>query len=124
MLTGKILIIDDEINVCKMLDMFFRGGGYEVKFTDNPEESLKIYKKFCPDLVLLDIRMPEVDGIEVLKSIRKINNEAKVIIISGMQDITTAKEAVKHGAIDYFPKPIQLDSLDDWIQMEIKRGTF
>ena len=69
-LSGKILIIDDDIDVCKMLAMFFRGDGYEVEYTNKPENSLSLFEEFCPDLVLLDILMPRVDGIEVLKKSR------------------------------------------------------
>ena len=82
------MIIDDEIEVCKMLEILFNGGEDEVKTTVNPSESLALYASFCPDIVLLDIMMPELDGIEVLKRIKKHDESAKVIMISGWQDIS------------------------------------
>ena len=121
--SGRILIVDDEIAVCKMLEMFFERGGYDVETITNPAQTTEVYAKFNPDIVLLDLLMPELDGISVLKKIKEIDETAKVIIISELQDIAMAKEALKHGAIDYFTKPIQLDNLDDWIQMELKRDS-
>ena len=106
-----------------MLEMFFERGGYDVESTTDPEQTTAIYARFSPDVVLLDLLMPELDGIDVLKRIKEIDESAKVIIISGLQDIAMAKEALRFGAIDYFTKPIQLDNLDDWIQMELKRDS-
>ena len=119
--SGRVMVVDDEIAVCKMLEMFFERGGYDVETTTDPAQTAAMYEKFRPDIVLLDLLMPEIDGISVLKRIKEIDESAKVIIISGLQDIGMAKEALMHGAIDYFTKPIQLDNLDDWIQMELKR---
>jgi len=65
--------------------------------------------------------MPEIDGIEILKRIKKEDGSARIIMMSGTDDTKMAKEALKYGAIDYFPKPIQLESLDDSIQFEFAR---
>lgn len=108
---NKILIIDDEEVNVRVLAMSLRSDGYEVLTAYSGEEGLQEYTKSSPDLVLTDIKMPGMDGIEVLKKIKAMDADAAVIIITGHGDIENAIEALKFGASDFINKPIRDEAL-------------
>jgi PAS domain S-box-containing protein len=103
----KILIIDDEEANVRVLSLTLRCDGYEVVSALNGEEGLAVFRKESPDLVLTDIKMPGMDGIEVLKHIKEVSPDTEVIIITGHGDIDNAIEALKFGASDFINKPIR-----------------
>lgn len=107
----KILIVDDEPNVCTSLKGVLEDEGYEVSTASNGEEALEQSAKFQPDIMLLDVVMPKIDGIEVLKRIKTIDSNLGVIVMSGHGTIEIAVKALKLGALDFITKPISLDSL-------------
>ncbi|KJS28823.1 MAG: histidine kinase [Desulfatitalea sp. BRH_c12] len=103
----KILIIDDEEANVRVLSLTLRCDGYKVVCALSGEEGLEVFRKESPDLVLTDIKMPGMDGIEVLKHIKKVSPDTEVIIITGHGDIDNAIEALKFGASDFINKPIR-----------------
>lgn len=105
----KIVVIDDEQNVCDLLEKLFTQKGYKVKTSVSAGYGLDLVEQENPDCILLDIKMPEMDGIEVLSRIKKINDKAGVIIITGYGNIENAIESMKLGAFDYITKPFDLD---------------
>ncbi|MDY6837108.1 MAG: response regulator [Thermodesulfobacteriota bacterium] len=104
---SKLLVIDDERPILDVLEMSLAGEGYEVMTAENGQQGLKIFQEFSPKLVLTDIKMPGMDGIEVLKRIKVMDNEAEVIVITGHGDMDSAVAALQHGASDFINKPIR-----------------
>ena len=107
----SVLIVDDEPSILKTLGGLLSDEGFEVITAPNGYEALKIIDTESPDLVLLDIWMPGIDGIETLKEIRKENPYIQVIIITGHGTIETAVKATKLGAFDLIEKPLSIDKV-------------
>ena len=114
----KILLIDDEADILRVLSMSLRADGYEVVTALSGEEGLAVFEKESPDLVLTDIKMPGMDGIEVLKRIKSLSDEPEVIIITGHGDIDSAIEALQFGASDFINKPVR----DKALAISLKRA--
>ena len=102
----RILAVDDEEVVCESIRRVLSGEGYDVRTTTSPQEGLEMVRREIFDLLLLDIKMPEMDGIELLRAVRGVSPETEVIIVTGYATIETAVEAVKLGAFDYLEKPV------------------
>jgi len=110
-LTPRILIIDDEERMCWALKRAFNHKGYQVVTTTSGLQGIDLAKETEPALVILDLKMPDIDGIEVLKGIKKINPQIPVIMITAHGTIETAIEAMKIGATDYIIKPFELEEI-------------
>jgi DNA-binding NtrC family response regulator len=108
---ATILIIDDEKSIRKTLTEILTYEGYNIDEASDGEEGLKKFKEKTFDLVLCDIKMPKLDGIEFLEKAKEINSDVPVIIISGHGNIETAVDAVKKGAFDYISKPPDLNRM-------------
>ena len=106
-----IMIIDDEPSILKSLGGLLADEGFEVITASNGYEGLKLIEEKSPDLVLLDIWMPGIDGIETLKEIKKNHPSLQVIIITGHGNIETAVKATKLGAFDLIEKPLSIDKI-------------
>jgi two-component system nitrogen regulation response regulator NtrX len=104
---AKVLIIDDEEAIRSSLKMILEYEGYECVLAANGEAGLKIAERESPDLVFLDIKMPQMDGMEVLKRLKVGEGSPPVVMISGHADIATAFEASKLGAFDFLEKPLE-----------------
>ena len=103
----KILVIDDEEYIRDSIIGFLEDFGFELTDAENGRIGLEIFDSRQPDLVLCDLRMPEMDGLEVLASVRQRNSEIPIIIVSGAGNIADTVEALRLGAWDYIIKPIQ-----------------
>jgi signal transduction histidine kinase len=103
----KILVIDDEEYIRDSIIGFLEDFGFEVTDAENGRIGLEIFDSRQPDLVLCDLRMPEMDGLEVLASVRRKNSEIPIIIVSGAGNIADTVDALRLGAWDYIIKPIQ-----------------
>jgi two-component system nitrogen regulation response regulator NtrX len=106
-----ILIVDDEKSICESLGSILTDEGYEVLTAASGEEALKIIKEELPSLVILDIWLPGIDGIETLKMIKSQYSQIRVIMISGHGTIETAVKATKLGAFDFFEKPLSMEKV-------------
>lgn len=106
-----ILVVDDEQSICQSLKAILTDEGYQVLAAGSGEEAVKIVDEEMPRLVLLDIWLPGMDGLETLKAIKKINPQIMVIIMSGHGTIETAVKATKLGAFDFIEKPLSLDKI-------------
>ena len=106
----NILVVDDEINVIESFKRLLEDD-YKVLTATNGEEALEKIEKENLDIVLLDIRMPEMDGIEVLRRIREMSENVDVIVITAVSTMRTAIEAMKLGAYDYITKPFEVDEV-------------
>jgi UDP-3-O-acyl N-acetylglucosamine deacetylase len=107
----KVLIVDDEERVVQSIAGVLEDEGFRVAKAKSGEEAIKVFQQEEPDITLLDIWMPGMDGIEVLKRLKWISPDCQVIMISGHATISTAMTAVKLGAFDFIEKPLSLDVL-------------
>jgi nitrogen regulation protein NR(I) len=106
---AKILVIDDEHSVRWAFEKALQKAGYQVMLAENGIKGLSLYESFRPDIILVDIRMPEMDGLQVLKRIREIDPEAQVIVMTAYTDMETTITAMKLGAYDFLSKPFNID---------------
>ncbi len=120
---NKVLIIDDERNILDSLSGILEDEGFSVLKATDGKEGLAIFEREAPDVVLLDVWMPELDGIQVLKEIRTRKDDAKVVVISGHGTISTAVEAVKMGAYDFLEKPLSIDKVLEVVSRSIGVGS-
>jgi len=120
----KILVVDDDTSFCLMLKTFLQKRGYNVVTAFNGNDALQELNKQFFDIVLTDIRLPDSDGLEILKSITQKGLKTQVILMTGYTDIKTAVNAMKIGAFDYVGKPINPDEILHTIQQAlIKKET-
>lgn len=108
---ARILIVDDEVAIRKALERFLTGLKYDVKAAATGEEALKIAEDFAVDLALVDLVMPKIDGIELIRKMKKIQPDFVPIVLTGFGTITSAVEAMKAGAYHYLTKPFELDDI-------------
>lgn len=108
----KILVIDDEKPTLSMFRLFLGAYGYQVFTAENGSEGIELFKKERPPIVLTDIKMPGMDGLTVLKQIKKIDPKTEVIVITGHGDMELAKQALDSEAVDFINKPIKKEALD------------
>ncbi len=118
---SKILLIDDEEAIVRLLSMSLRSDGHDVVTALNGEEGLEVFQEENPELVLTDIKMPGMNGIEVLQNIKSMQPDAEVIIITGHGDIDNAIEALKFGASDFINKPVRDEVLTVALQRAEER---
>ena len=119
---AKLLIVDDEMDVREFAANFFRKRKIEVNTAASGEEALEFIKNQKPNLVLLDINMPGIDGIETLRRLRETNKDVKVIMVTGKKpDESGASDQCKQlGIIDYIHKPLELDELERVVMGSLK----
>ncbi|MCD4722323.1 MAG: response regulator [Desulfobacula sp.] len=111
MSANKILIVDDEEIIVRLLSMSLRSDGYETVTALSGEQGLEVFKAESPDIVVTDIKMPGMDGLELLKMIKEIDPEKEVIIVTGHGDIDSTITALQYGASDFINKPVRDESL-------------
>ena len=118
---SKLLIVDDESDVREFAKSFFKKRGIEVLTASGGRQALDIISKDNPDLVLLDVRMEEMTGVEVLRELRKTNNNIKVIMVTGVEEEETIKEASALGVVSYIHKPLILEELEKVVLAQIQK---
>ncbi|MFO7752518.1 MAG: response regulator [Desulfobacteraceae bacterium] len=118
MAADKILLIDDEEANVRLLAMSLKSDGYEVSMAYSGEQGLELFREQAPDIVITDIKMPGMDGLEVLKKVKEISPETEVIIITGHGDIDSTITALQYGASDFINKPVR----DEALSIALKRA--
>ncbi len=108
----SILIVEDDALVRRTVISHLAKRGFDVAWADMGEDGLAKFAASCPDLVLLDIRLPDMDGLEVLRQIRERNRKATILVMTAYDDMRTTVEAVKRGAFEYLVKPLDYVELD------------
>jgi DNA-binding NtrC family response regulator len=117
---GSILIVDDELSVRDSLNSWFRKDGHQVQTSANATEALRALQDRSYDVVLLDIKMPGMDGMELQERIHKLNPRIAVIMITAFATVDTAVRALKQGAFDYVTKPIDPDELSHLVHRALE----
>lgn len=107
----KLLIVDDQNGIRILLMEVFSSEGYETYQASNGKLALEIVRNVSPDLVLLDMKIPGMDGLDILKHIKSINPSIKVIMMTAYGELDMIKEATDLGAIMHFTKPFDIDEL-------------
>ena len=119
---GKVLIVDDDVNICEVINMYLQSSGYETQIVHDGKEAEEKFESYKPDLVLLDIMIPSVDGIDVLKWIRKDNN-TPIIMLTAKGDTFDKVIALELGADDYVVKPFEPKELLARVKAVMRRYT-
>ena len=119
---GKILVVDDDLEVRMATRDFLSSKGYEVVVAEGGREALDMLETVNPDVVLLDVAMPDMDGMETLKRIVATHPAMPVIMVTANADIEITSKVLQLGAADYVPKPFDLDYLDQAISIQLSAG--
>lgn len=117
----KLLIVDDEIDIREFAKRFFTRRHIDVTTASGGREALKIIEEQRPDLVLLDVRMEQMTGVDVLKELRGSHDQTKVIMVTGVEDAEIINEANKYGVKGYIHKPLVLEELEKIVLAELKK---
>lgn len=110
-MSGKILIVDDQFGIRILLNEVFKKEGYETFQAANGIQAIDVVNKHNPDLVLLDMKIPGMDGIEILKRVKNINPNISVIIMTAYGELDMIQEAKDLGALTHFSKPFDIDDM-------------
>ena len=116
-----VLFVDDEKDICDVLSISLSDLGYKVYTAENGQEALQIIQEINPPIVLTDIRMPIMDGIELLRRIKLQNPETEVIMVTGHGDMDLAIKSLKHEATDFIVKPIKDEALEIALKRALER---
>ncbi len=116
----RVLVIDDDEDICLYLKEFLTREGYRVTTISKPLDALPEIKEGRHQIVLLDVRMPEVDGVELLREIRSIDSDVCVIVMTAYPSVESAVDTMKSDAFDYLRKPFELEQLRAVIQRAIR----
>lgn len=110
-LPKKILIVDDQFGIRVLLQEVLQREGYTIFQASNGPAALETVQKDNPDLILLDMKIPGMDGLEILRSIRKLDIDTKVIMMTAYGELNLIREAMEMGALAHFTKPFDIDEL-------------
>ena len=119
----KVLVVDDEPQAVELLEEFLTAKGYAVVGASGGAEALHRLKEERPHLMLLDIRMPEMGGLEVLRRAREIDREVGIVMITAVNEESMGREALRMGAYDYITKPLDFDYLERVLWVKIMMMT-
>jgi DNA-binding NtrC family response regulator len=120
-MSARILVVDDEEIVIRSCERILRGAGYEVEAARSGAEALSRMNENEYDILVLDIMMPKMDGIEVLQRVKESHPDVEVIMVTGLAEIETAVRCMKLGALDYLPKPFDPDELSRVVARAVER---
>ena len=116
MRTIKILIIDDDKDICEYMDLLLSQSGYEVATKTSPSSALALLREEEFHVVILDIMMPELNGMEVLEEIRSFDSDIAIIIFTGFPSVDTAVTSMKYDVSDYIKKPFDVDEFNSTLE--------
>jgi len=119
----KVLVVDDEPQAVELLEEFLTAKGYAVVGASGGEEALRRLKEERPHLMLLDIRMPVMGGLEVLRRAREIDREVGIVMVTAVNEESMGREALRMGAYDYITKPLDFDYLERVLWVKITTMT-
>jgi len=117
---GRVLIVDDEPSLLESLEMYLSEKGYTVACAQSVSEALEKSSSFEPEVIILDVRLPDGDGLEVLAELKRRSRDSGIIVITAFHDMETTIRAIKLGASEYIPKPIDVEELEEAIGRVLK----
>ena len=116
----RLLIVDDEVEICDFLKSFFEERDYEVATASSGQKALEQVEKFKPNVILLDIKMPGMDGTQVLGEVKKKHPRTKVIMVTALETRDKIEECLRLGADNYITKPLSLEYLENDVREKIE----
>jgi two-component system, response regulator, stage 0 sporulation protein F len=122
-MSGKILIVDDQYGIRILLNEIFQKEGYKTYQAANGVQALSIVEKDRPDLVVLDMKIPGMDGLEILRRVKKHDETIQVIIMTAYGELDMIHEAMNLGAITHFAKPFDIDEIRAAVRKELPLNT-
>jgi len=117
-----ILAVDDDVVACQLLQEVLQKGGYQVSIATSGRQAIQLAQDVPFDLAIVDIRMPDVDGIEVLRSLKRANAQLPVLVITAYSSMDTAIEAIRLGAYDYLSKPCKIEELEITVKRALEQS--
>ena len=118
---AKILLVDKNKDIRDFIGRFFTERNFEVLDASNGLDALLIIERDFPDIVLLELKMPDIDGIEMIKRVKKLNQDTKMIVVTDIDDVEIMSQARRLGVLSYLTKPIVLSELIDIVMKNIGR---
>jgi DNA-binding response OmpR family regulator len=117
----RVLVVDDEPYAVELLQECLTAKGYEVLTASDGEEALRKVKEERPHVILLDVRMPKMSGLEVLRRVREMDHEVGVIMVTAVNEEETGRQALQLGAFDYITKPLDFTYLERslWVKIQM-----
>lgn len=115
----RILVVDDEIEICNVLKEYLTEKGYEVHTSQDGKSAIQKVKEISPHIVLLDMKMPGMSGIETLQEIKKIDPDIGVIMVTAVGDENLARQTFELGAVDFICKPVDFNYLETVVMVKL-----
>lgn len=116
----RVLVIDNEDDARRLCEELLTGEGYEVYSATDTSSGLEMVKNLKPDMVIMDLHLPEINGIEGLRRIKDLKEETLTILVTSRGTMDTVKEAMRHGAYDYITKPFDIELVKEVINEGLK----
>jgi two-component system response regulator AtoC len=117
---ARLLVIEDELVLAKNIARYFERQGHDVALAHDGRAGLELAREGAPDVVIVDFQLPLLDGLEVIRELRRLDEEVRIVMITGHGSINLAVEAMKAGSMDLLTKPLSLASLDDVVQRALR----
>ena len=118
----SILVVDDELLIRDLLYDFFHGQGWDIALAENGEKALRILESQKVDLVLTDLKMPDMDGMTLTKQLRESHPEIPVVVMTGYPSVDSAVEALRNKVADYIVKPFNINRLYKVVEAQLQEG--
>ncbi len=116
----RVLVIDNEDDARRVCEELLTGEGYEVYSATDTSSGLEMVKNLQPDMVIMDLHLPEINGIEGLRRIKKLKEETLTVLVTSRGTMDTVKEAMQHGAYDYITKPFDIELVKEVVNEGLK----
>lgn len=117
----RVLVIDNEDDARRVCEELLTGEGYEVYSAADTSSGLDMVKSLKPDMVIMDLHLPEINGIEGLRRIKKLKDETLTVLVTSKGTMDTVKEAMRHGAYDYITKPFDIELVKEVINEGLQK---
>ncbi len=117
--SARILVVDDEVEVAAVLEELLAGLGHRVTVAYNGRDAVRLLPELRPDIILTDINLPGMSGLEVMRVAKDLDTKSAVIVVTGHASAATAIDALRQGAFDYITKPFELDEVEQIVERGI-----
>lgn len=116
---ARVAVIDDDELVCGVFERYLTPLGFEVRSAYSAKDGYDLFLEFEPQFVFLDVMLPDESGLALLQRLMGLRYSTVITMISGLHDLSVAKESIKSGAVDYIPKPIDMDFIRNYLLCQI-----
>jgi len=117
----KVLVVDDDPSICKTVGLLLEDRGYSPRTYTDPDEAIEAAEKESYQIALIDLRMPKMDGVEVVEKLKQIDDRMSCIVMTAYPDLDSATQTMRRGTCDYIPKPFKHEELIDAVERASRR---